>query len=546
MDKKFINKNICIFIFILIFLNIISCQQENNNSYGDNCIIGTLKTNKSIINEINVEILDEIIFLNFPNLFNNLVLVLFEEEYQIFLFRISNCTNKFLYDFNMEENNFNNKLHLFSIDGNIESNPNIIKLVIQTKKEFHIFYYENLSRIYSNPGDDTYFKLKTNIFPYFLNKILYNEEYQFFKNLNINIFNENEKIFNNICFIHESFNITKPPELQKRLYFYKSDNLTYPLLNSNNNCFIFNNTISYEDEIFLLEYKCRKNFNVSAKDIKIKGISIVSKTNIQEYNGPNSLKDQNEILKCHKEGFKSKYIKNNVGFHISLLLIFIVFICLIFLIIQKHEIKYEEEIILLEAPPKKKTLKESLKEKKQKKNMNYENIDVIPEKEKIKKKRKKKKKKINSDNEEENREYNDDLNWYSNNIISDDQKEKEESEKQKKIKKKKKKKKVYNKAIIEKNKVNNSYDNNNRKNEQDIDYNYKNKSDIKNKTMTKCPNAYQKFQINSVNQLKQKLNLKRLVIITNLGSNLEQPDNYVINNRLKNQQKNKNERDSNK
>ena len=540
---------------MLIFLSLIYCQQENIYSNIDNCIFGNIKTNNSIIYEINEEILNEIIFLNFPNLLDNSVLTLFEEEYQIFLFRIANCTNKFLYDFNSEENNFNNKLHLFSIEGNIESNPNIIKLVIQTKKELQIFYYENLSRIYSssnNLDNDTYFKLKINIFPYFINKIFYNEEYQFFKNHNINIFNENEKIFNDICFIYESFNITKPPELRKSLYFYKNDNITYPLLNSNNNCFIFKNTTSYEDKIFLLEYKCRKNFNISAKDIKIKGVSIVSKENIQEYNGPNSLKDQNEILKCYKEGFKSKYIKNNVGFHISLVLIFIVFICLILLVIQKYEIKYEEELILLDAPPKKKTLKESLKEKKEKKNIHHENIVIIQEKEKNKKKRKKKKKIINSDNEEENKEYNDDLNWYSNNNISDDQKEKEDSEKSKGNKKKKKKKKnIYNKNIIEKDKTNNSYDNydNNNKNWNDSDYNYKNeeKNDMKNKTIPKFPNAYEKFQINSVNQLKQKLNLRRLIIITNLGknlNNLEKSDVINNNSRLSNNPKNKNEKDS--
>ena len=541
---------------MLIFLSLIYCQQENIYSNIDNCIFGNIKTNNSIIYEINEEILNEIIFLNFPNLLDNSVLTLFEEEYQIFLFRIANCTNKFLYDFNSEENNFNNKLHLFSIEGNIESNPNIIKLVIQTKKELQIFYYENLSRIFSNSDNldnDTYFKLKINIFPYFINKIFYNEEYQFFKNHNINIFNENEKIFNDICFIYESFNITKPPELRKSLYFYKNDNITYPLLNSNNNCFIFKNTTSYEDKIFLLEYKCRKNFNISAKDIKIKGVSIVSKENIQEYNGPNSLKDQNEILKCYKEGFKSKYIKNNVGFHISLVLIFIVFICLILLVIQKYEIKYEEELILLEKKKKKKTLKESLKEKKEKKNIHHENIVIIQEKEKNKKKRKKKKKIINSDNEEENKEYNDDLNWYSNKIISDDQKEKEESEKSKEDKKKKKKKKnIYNKNIIEKDKTNNSYDNydNNNKNWNDSDYNYKNeeKNDMKNKTIPKFPNAYEKFQINSVNQLKQKLNLRRLIIITNLGknlNNLEKSDVINNNSRLSNNLKNKNEKDSN-
>ena len=178
---------------------------------------------------------------------------------------------------------------------------------------------------------------------------------------------------------------------------------------------------------------------------------------------------------------------------------------------------------------------------------------IIQEKEKNKKKRKKKKKIINSDNEEENKEYNDDLNWYSNKIISDDQKEKEESEKSKEDKKKKKKKKnIYNKNIIEKDKTNNSYDNydNNNKNWNDSDYNYKNeeKNDMKNKTIPKFPNAYEKFQINSVNQLKQKLNLRRLIIITNLGNNLnnlEKSDVINNNSRLSNNLKNKNEKDSN-
>ena len=99
-------------------------------------------------------------------------------------------------------------------------------------------------------------------------------------------------------------------------------------------------------------------------------------------------------------------------------------------------------------------------------------------------------------------------------------------------KKKKKGKREINKK---KQKLNNSFDNKNDEKE-DSDFSYRNdRNDIKNKTISKFPNAYQKFQINSVNQLKQKLNLRRLVIITNLGNtNLDKPSIYINNNNLKN------------
>ena len=50
-----------------------------------------------------------------------------------------------------------------------------------------------------------------------------------------------------------------------------------------------------------------------------------------------------------------------------------------------------------------------------------------------------------------------------------------------------------------------------------------------NKTMSKLPNAYNQFKENSSTQIKNNLHLRRLVIITNLGKNLEESD-YNFNN----------------
>ena len=561
MLRKFNNANLFIFIFFIFCFSLSHSQTSNRNSNQFNCIFGNITTNGNKITEYDEETINDLINLNFDKLLSNSILMLFEEKYQLYLFRMSNCTEIFLYNDELKKYAFNNSLHLFSIEGKIETNSNIIKLVIQTKKEFQIFYYNNRIRINTNPEKEIFYNIKTNIFPNFRNKFIFDEEYDFIKNQNINIFNDDEKIFNDICFKYKTFNITKSPVLRKSLYYYKNDISTYPLLDSNNNCFITNNYISYENESFILEYQCIRNFNISSKSIDLNRISLVTKEEIETYEGPNSLKDQQKILKCHKDSFKPKNIGNNIGFYISLVLILIVVICIIFLFIQKNEIKYDQELYL-EAPPKKKTLKEAIKEKKDKKNVNFATVEIIAEnnKEKKKKKRKKKKQMIESDNDndnEEDQENNNDLNWYSNSIELNEEKEKNDSLNEEKdyyktdkpkSKKKKGKKKKGKKSKKNRNQnnedinINNSYDD---KNEQDSDFNMKNNEfDFKNKTMIKFPSAYKKFQINYVNKLKEKLNLRRLVIITNLGNNLNKNDIIGDNDNfdsLKNQPKKLNE-----
>ena len=534
MLKRLNNIYLIILYHIIISFTIINSQNSNENLIKDNCVFGNLSTNNEEINELNDDILNNLITLNSPRLNQNSILMYFGNEFQIYLFKTSECTDKFLENNDLIKNYYNNNLHLFSIDLSYETDINIIKLVIQTKKEFQIFYYSNGERIYTQLNHEIYYNIKTNVFPYFITKIFYLEEYQLFENQNIDIFNEDDKIFNDICFTFESFNITKPPELRKALYFYKNDIKTYPLLNSSN-CYIYGHSISYENKSFILEYKCKKDLNISSTDIQINNINIISRNDIEEYKGPNSLKDQKSILKCNKEAFKKNQIENNAGFYISLVLIVIVFICLIILIMQKYEIKYDEEI-LLEAPPKKKTLKESLKEKKENKNVKFDDNELIQEQKK--KKRKKKIKISYEEQEKNNQENNDDLNWYSNSFALDNEQEngvnsnKEENDFYENEKHKKHRKKRKAKSMKKSNRkkeidliINNSENKNIEHNDSDI--NSKNEEkDTNNNTNIKQPDAYKKFQMNSVIKLQEKLKLRRLVIITNLGTNLSKSNLY--------------------
>ena len=73
--------------------------------------------------------------------------------------------------------------------------------------------------------------------------------------------------------------------------------------------------------------------------------------------------------------------------------------------------------------------------------------------------------------------------------------------------------------------INNSENKNIEHNDSDI--NSKNEEkDTNNNTNIKQPDAYKKFQMNSVIKLQEKLKLRRLVIITNLGTNLSKSNLY--------------------
>ena len=421
MLEKLFNKIIIInLIFISYLLPIVDCQNVLNNEI---CNYSILNLNNSINNDLSEELLDELVKLNIDDFFlnNKTLLYLFEKEYQIFMFTDSNCTKTFLNGTTLKYVNFSNSLHLFSINGSTEMNNTIIKLAIQTKKQFNIlYYYFNGSRLYTNPDiSEKNYTITTNIFPYF-QKNLVLEEYLFFENETIDIFNESEKIFNDICYIYKTRNETKSPELRKNLYYYKYDNDTYPLLESINNCFLIFYEISYEQESFLLKYVCKHNLNISANKIQIYNISILSREEKEKYIGPNSLKDQEKILYCYREAFNKKAIKKNIGFYISLCLVFIVFVCLIFLIIQNYDV---EQKTPRDSPPKKKMQNEDDTISKKKKKVKFDSVEILSSNIKPKKKKKKKKKSrtmIDDSQNKDNDDYNNDLNWYSNNIIDDD------------------------------------------------------------------------------------------------------------------------------
>ena len=57
---------------------------------------------------------------------------------------------------------------------------------------------------------------------------------------------------------------------------------------------------------------------------RIFNISILSEENKQQYSGTNSLTDQEKVLYYHIDSFKKEAIKRNIGFYISIILVYTV------------------------------------------------------------------------------------------------------------------------------------------------------------------------------------------------------------------------------
>ena len=564
-----------IFVFLILFSCIKVNTQSSIKSIYENCSNGILDLNQSVNNELTEEILNSAVTKNLHNISESKILSYFSKEYQLFLFQNSFCTEKYLEEAEMSIGGLQNLLHLFSINGNFEKNNSYIKFVIQTKKQFNILYYDlKGNRIYNDINiSNTTYKIITNVFHNFNNSI-FHDDYLVFENKSINIFDENEQIFNDICYLYKINNISKSPALRKKLYYFKYIDAAYPLLESPDNCRITNNSVSYINESFILEYTCKHNLTIQAKQIDIFNISILSKEQKEKYEGPASLNDQEKILYCNKETYNNKSLRKNVGFYISLFLLFVVFICWISLIFQKYDISNKAPV---DSPPKRSLQNDLASSTKNKKKVNFSSVEILASGRKIKKKkfksankdndsednedvknknthrtRKKKKKKknmIDDNNNEENsnNSYNNDLEWYSNNLVDEENKNSDEDDnneqnqsynntdiktkKKKKIKKKKKGKrkiKNFNNEDEEKAKSdddeNKGYNDGNNIYGKNINENIINNNDNinMNKTMTHLSNAYNKFKDNSANQIGDNIQLKRLIIITNLGKNLEE------------------------
>ena len=565
-----------IFVILILF----SCLKVNTqsliNSIYENCSDGILDFNHSINNELTEEILNSAVTKNLHSISESNILLYFSKEYQLFLFQNSFCTEKYLEETEISIGDYQSLLHLFSINGIFEKNNSYIKFVIQTKKQFNILYYDlKGNRIYNDINiSNTTYKIRTNVFHNFNNSI-FHEDYLVFENKSINIFDENEQIFNDICYLYKINNISKSPALRKKLYYFKYINATYPLLESPDNCRITNNSVSYTNESFILEYTCKHNLTIQSKQIDIFNISILSIKQKEKYEGPSSLKDQENILYCNKETYNNEVIRKNVGFYFSLFLLFVVFICWICLIFQKYDISNKAPV---DSPPKRSLQNDLASSTKIKKKVNFSSVEILASGKKFKKKKfksvnkdndsednedvknknvhrtkkKKKRKKymIDDNNNEENSKnsYNNDLEWYSNNLVDEENKNSDEDDnnahnqrynntdikakKKKKIKKKKKgKRKIKNNNNEDEEKAKSDDDENKRYNDgndiygKNINENIINNNDNinnMNKTMTHLSNAYNKFKDNSANQIRDNIQLKRLVIITNLGKNLEE------------------------
>ena len=92
------NKIINLFLFFIYSISLIYAQSLNDNISEYYCTFGKIETNDITINEFTDELLKNLIIINLKQIKINSILMLFEQDYQIFIFKLSNCTNQFLYD----------------------------------------------------------------------------------------------------------------------------------------------------------------------------------------------------------------------------------------------------------------------------------------------------------------------------------------------------------------------------------------------------------------------------------------------------------------
>ena len=202
----------------------------------------------------------------------------------------------------------------------------IIKNQINKETTFKVFTNKgeeiNLVDLYTN------FTFEKNISSFIYNNSKTLELIKTIEEKNINIFDENGKIFNDICEPLSISDYDIPLKDRKELLLLKRDNIC------GNNCYLEN--IYYDDLIYKCNCKIESNFIVD---------EIIQNTNktFKKIKTSQKVKDYFKYLKC---SLNQKKIKLNIGFYTMLILLLIQIILLIiymFLYTNNKNIKLKSQ-----------------------------------------------------------------------------------------------------------------------------------------------------------------------------------------------------------
>ena len=269
-------------------------------------------------------------------------------EYIITIFNIWYCTNELLkFDyFEINPNILFNK-----INNNLSNRNNYIFLYTNLNYKNYIEIYDKSEKIKINidsicpdcfEGNNLIIKNNfTNEIINELGKVIMNKIIE----NNIDPFNKDEQIFNNICknFTIETIDI--PIKERRQIMFLKLKEKE--LICNDVNCIT--------EDYFLSNLTGNCNCNISTNFNYLFHPKDVNKTNLDEYeNFINSKSKINSflILKCGKEAFNLNNLKINAGFYISIIIFFIQLILYsIFVILYLYQ-KNNYKKVAKQNPPK--------------------------------------------------------------------------------------------------------------------------------------------------------------------------------------------------
>ena len=324
-----------------LFKNCINyCKICTNGETCDECVeqfhfkrnkcIGDLECKLKIIYEDlsldSVTFEQHIKFLNEQETSTAIIIIGPNNEYNISIYNDDICTeillkNNFITFYFLESSKKNDMRRLEELNNDLNSLYKvIIKDNINKKTSFRVFTNEteevNIQKIYSN------YIIEKNLTNSFINNSKTIELIKTFEKKKINIFDENERIFNDICEPLSTNHYDIPLKDRKLLLLLNKEKIC------GNSCTLTN--IFYEDLIYNCNCEMQENIEFSEDDD-------ILNTIFKKLSTSSKIKDYFKYLGCKLE---SKKLKSNGGFYFSLILLIMqIFLSILYFVMDKNQIK---------------------------------------------------------------------------------------------------------------------------------------------------------------------------------------------------------------
>jgi hypothetical protein len=246
---------------------------------------------------------------------------------------------------------------IVNLNNYLDSNNVYIQLFIEFNNKISYSLYDSMTMEKINIKEKClnckYYKIVNN-YTNSISKYIGNSIISLIQNEQIDLFNEQEDIFNDVCYNLTINNIDYPLNIRKsKFYLGNANNLDDTNMNiilcGDPKCML----IKDFKENSTSTCSCPIDDNSDINDIFTKGNKVIlnsDKISIYKKNDTNESYISLEVIKCFQNSFNKKKIKNNFGFSFSIIAIGAEIICyLSYIIFQFYK---STKLSKVNAPPK--------------------------------------------------------------------------------------------------------------------------------------------------------------------------------------------------